>query len=252
MDSQPFSGFPIDVLKFLHELAENNDKAWFDANKRRYTDGVIANVPAFVAALGSRLQAEISPKITYDTRTNGAGSMMRIYRDTRFSRDKTPYKTNIAFAFWEGARKKMENPSFGFQFGTSGAGLYGGAWGFPKDMLDAYRNAVADDVLGPQLEAAIASVQSAGGYEISGDKYKQMPRGFDPEQPRAELLKYKGLYAMSPQFDVQIVTTPELVDVCFEHCKNMAPLQQWLVRLDRTSSRHGWRIRAPRWIVGGF
>jgi uncharacterized protein (TIGR02453 family) len=232
MDSQPFSGFPIDALRFLHELSENNDKTWFEANKERYTTGIVAHAPAFVVALGERLRAEISPGITYDTRTNGAGSMMRIYRDTRFSRDKAPYKTNVAFVFWEGPRKKMENSSFGFQFGTFGAGLYAGVWNFPKDMLGAYRNAVVDDVAGLELEEAIAAVKQAGAYDVHADAYKQAPRGFDPEHPRAELLKYKGLHASSPQFDIETVTTPELVDVCFEHCKNMASIQQWLARLD--------------------
>ncbi len=235
MPVNTFEGFPTDTLVFLQELSENNDKAWFDANKQRYRNNVIANVPVFVATLGERLQAGISPGIVYDTRTNGAGSMMRIYRDTRFSKDKTPYKTNIAFAFWEGSRKKMENPSFGFQFGTFGIGLYGGVWGFPKGMLEAYRQAVVDDKLGAELEAAIAEVQAAGDYEIGGEQYKRVPRGYDADHPRAELLKYKGLHASTPQFDVEVVTTPELVEVCYEHCKAMAPLQQWLVRVDQRS-----------------
>ncbi len=125
----------------------------------------------------------------------------------------------------------MENSSFGFQFGTFGAGLYGGMWGFPKDLLDAYRRAVADDVLGAELEEVIASVQDAG-CEISPDAYKRVPSGYDANHPRAELLTYKGLHASSPQFDVQLVTTPEIVDVCFEQCQKMAPLQRWLARLD--------------------
>ena len=61
-----------------------------------------------------------------------------------------------------------------------------------------------------------------------------MPRGYDTDHPRAELLKYKGLHAYSPQFDNQIVATPDLVDVCYEHCKAMAPLQQWLVKVEQT------------------
>ena len=84
-----FEGFPEDALRFIHELSENNDKTWFDANKPRYQQSIIANVPAFVATLGERLQDGISLGITYDTRTNGAGSMMRIYRDTRFSKRDT-------------------------------------------------------------------------------------------------------------------------------------------------------------------
>ena len=94
MGATQFEGFPADTLDFLNELSENNDKTWFDANKDRYRANVIANAPAFVATLGERLQAGISPGIVYDTRTNGAGSMMRIYRDTRFSKDVTQPATS--------------------------------------------------------------------------------------------------------------------------------------------------------------
>ena len=96
MTSRDFEGFPEDTLAFLHELSENNEKSWFDANKQRYRDNIIANVPAFVSALGERLKAGISPNIVYDTRTNGAGSMMRIYRDTRFSKDDTQSRNRVA------------------------------------------------------------------------------------------------------------------------------------------------------------
>ncbi len=234
MTQHAFTGFPPDGLKFLLELEENNHKAWFDANKQRYQENILAHVPAFVTTLGERLQAEISPDIVYDARINGAGSMMRIYRDARFSQDKSPYKTNVGFVFWEGSRKKMENSSFGFQFGTFGAGLYAGMWGFPKDFVDAFRKAVDDEVQGKNLAAAIESLQAANAYKIEGESYARVPAGYAPEHLRAELLKYKGLHASSPQFDLEIVTSPDLVDVCFEHCKNMAPLQQWLARVDKT------------------
>ena len=232
MSEQPFPGFPEDALRFLYELSQNNDKSWFDANKQRYQESILAPAPAFVAALGERLKEGISPNIVYDTRVNGAGSMMRIYRDVRFSKDKTPYKTNIAFSFWEGPRKKMENPSFGLQFGTDGPGLYAGVWGFAKDLLEKYRQAVLDERQGAALVAALAEVEAAGGYGIHGEQYKRVPRGFDADHPRAELLKYKGLHAFSPQFDIRKVTTPEFVDLCYAHCKAMAPLQQWLVSID--------------------
>lgn len=228
-----FQGFPPDTLRFLHELSQKNEKAWFEANKARYQAAVIDHAPAFVAALGEKLQAGISPGITYDTRTNGAGSMMRIYRDTRFSKDKTPYKTNVAFVFWEGPRKKMENPSFGFQFGTFGAALYGGVFGFSKDLLERYRRAVVDETLGPTLEEALTQVRAAGDYTIEGEHYKRVPRGYDADHPRADLLRHNGLYASSPHFDIQQVTTPDLVEICYDHCRKMAPIQQWLVRVDQ-------------------
>ena len=230
MGSGQFPGFSQAALDFLENLAANNNKEWFDEHKEIYQKEIIALVPAFVAALGERLQ-QISPGITYDTRTNGAGSMMRIYRDTRFAKDKTPYKTNIAFAFWEGPRKKMENPSFGFQFGTWGAGLYAGQWVFPKDLLPRYQQAVADDKQGAALETVIAAIENAGAYSVQGEQYKKVPRGYPADHPRADLLRYKGLHVSSPQLEPGILLTADLVDVLFDHCRKMAPLQQWLVQL---------------------
>ena len=231
MTVERFSGFSQSVLDFLDELEANNNKEWFEAHKEVYQNEIIAKVPAFVATLGERLKA-ISPTIEYDTRTNGAGSMMRIYRDTRFSKDKTPYKTNLAFSFWEGPRKKMENPSFGLQFGTFGAGLYAGQWGFAKEMLPRYQQAVDDDLRGAELAKIVAQIQEADGYTVGGEQYKKVPRGFSADHPRADLLRYKGLHASSPQFDRAVLTTPECIDVIIGHCEVMAPLQQWLVQLE--------------------
>ncbi|MEZ4581180.1 MAG: DUF2461 family protein [Caldilineaceae bacterium] len=164
------------------------------------------------------------------TRANGAGSMMRIYRDTRFSRDKTPYKTNVAFVFWEGPNKKMENPSFGFQFGTFGRPL--------RRRLRLHQRA-AGQVPRRGHRCQAGGVGRGAGRRapraITPSKASRpsVPAGFDAEHARADLLRYKGLYASSPQFDIQAVTTPDLVDICYEHCRNMAPLQQWLVAVDR-------------------
>lgn len=227
-----FTGFSQQALDFLNELANNNNKAWFDEHKQIYEQEILAPAPAFVAALGERLKA-ISPDIEYDTRSNGSGSMMRIYRDTRFSDDKTPYKTNVAFAFWQGPRKKMENPSFGFQFGTWGAGLYAGQWAFPKDLLPRYQEAVDHETTGQALAAVIQQVRNAGAYTIEGEQYAKVPRTYAPDHPRADLLRYKGLYVSSPQIDRATLCTPALVDVIFEHCRKMAPVQQWLVQVER-------------------
>lgn len=234
MTAHEFSGFSPAVLEFLDGLEANNNKAWFEEHKEIYQQEIIAQVPTFVTALGERLQT-ISPGITYDTRTNGAGSMMRIYRDTRFSKDKTPYKTNLAFVFWEGPRKKMENPSFGLQFGTWGCGLYAGQWRFARELLPGYQEAVADDERGAELAHIIAEIQGAGDYTVEGEQYKRVPRGYPADHPRSHLLRYKGLHVSSPQLDREVMLTPQCVDVLFRHCQTMAPLQRWLVRLENDS-----------------
>ena len=97
-----FTGFPQDGLQFLAELEENNERPWFEANKARFEEGLLQPAVAFVEIIGKRLQEEISAGIQYDPRTNGSGSLMRIYRDTRFSKDKTPYKTHLDGLFWSG------------------------------------------------------------------------------------------------------------------------------------------------------
>jgi len=235
MDSQPFSGFPKEGVQFLADLVENNNREWFQANKKVFQEQLQKPAQQFVIALGMRLQ-EISPSIRFDTRTNGSGSLMRIYRDIRFSKDKTPYKTHVSMAFWEGSGKKLANPAFLVRFGPSSGGIYAGQYIFDKIKLDAFREAVNDDQMGHELEEALAEVSVFSDYEIGGDHYKRVPRGYNADHPRAELLKYKGLHASSPQFDVELVTTPELVEICAEHCQNMAPLQQWLVRIQRRSA----------------
>lgn len=231
-DLQNFQGFSQAALDFLNELEINNNRDWFEAHKEIYQNEIVAPAPAFVAALGERLRT-ISPAVEYDARTSGAGSMMRIYRDTRFSKDKTPYKTNVAFVFWEGPLKKMENPAFGFQFNAERGELMTGQFGFPKDVLSLYRNAVLDEKLGSELVAIMKSITGAGPYEFSGEATKRVPAGYDADHPRAELLRYQGLYAHTGSIPPAVLTSPQLVDVVFEHFQALAPLHQWLVKVMR-------------------
>lgn len=223
-----FSGFPQDGINFLKELAENNERGWFEANKNRYQDNVLHPATEFITAVGEKLQT-IVPNIRYDTRTNGSGSLMRIYRDTRFSKDKTPYKTNISAMWWEGAGKKTASPAFGFQMDATGMGLMAGMFGFDKEQLAQYRETVNDVTQGNILAQIINDLTADGTYEVLGEKYKKVPRGFDPEHPHAELLKFKGLYAHpKASISAEQLTQTKLVEICSQQLIRMAPLQQWL------------------------
>ncbi|MGB3717065.1 MAG: DUF2461 domain-containing protein, partial [Candidatus Promineifilaceae bacterium] len=232
MSADSFTGFPQEGLKFLAGLVENNDRDWFAENKQVYLDNIVDPAVAFVETMGGRLQF-ISPHIQYDTRTNGQGSLMRIYRDVRFSKDKSPYKSWVGIRFWEGAGKKGDCPGFFLWFEAAASGFYTGMYGFPKKLLKAYREAVVDDELGAELESAIAAVRTAGAYEIGGEHYKKVPRGFDPDHPRADLLKYNAIYASSPRIELNHLTSPGLVDICMDHSENTAPLHRWLVKVNQ-------------------
>ncbi len=148
---------------------------------------------------------------------------------TRYSPDKTHYKTNLGIIFWEGAGKKSENPGFYFHVAPYGCGFFCGMYGFDKPALEAYRSAVADDQLGAEL-VEVLDVIHTSGYKIGGEHYKRVPRSFDPNHPRADLLKYNALYASIMDLDPELITQPDFMQVAFDHWQKMASLHHWLVK----------------------
>lgn len=226
----PFEGFSTETFAFLRDLRENNDKEWFAANKARYIDHVQTPAVALVATVGAQLQAHF-PGVQYDIRTNGSGSLMRIHRDVRFSKDKSPYKSTVAMLWWQGAGKKMQSPAFGLQITPDDAGLMAGMFGFEKAALTRYREAVADEQTGQALRDAVRRVQAAGSYSINGAHYKRPPRGFPTlEDERAPYMLYNALWASHMALPPDAVTSPAFADLCVEHFRKMAPIQQWLAQ----------------------
>lgn len=226
-----FAGFPAAGFQFLARLAENNNKTWFEEHKEAYQRDLLDPSLTFVATIGARLQT-IAADIRVDTRTNGSGNLMRIYRDTRFSKDKTPYKTAVSGLFWQGNGKKTACPAFGFQIDREGMQLMAGLFAFSKDQLQRYQTAVIDDNWGQALVEAIATVTQSGNYELKGQHYKRIPRGYDPAHERAEWLLFNALYAhLQHNIPLVQVCSPDIVDICLAHFQNMAPLQKWLAQV---------------------
>lgn len=225
----PFTGFPMAGIQFLRDLTVNNNKPWFEEHKNDYMTHVQAPAISLVKTLGEKIQSQF-PEISYDTRTNGAGSLMRLHRDTRFSADKSPYKTNIAMMFVYGQGKKMETPGFGIQITPEQVDVMAGIFAFPKPMLEKYREAVLHDKLGGELQAAAALVTQHSGYTLEGATYKKVPRGYDENTPYAEWLKYTGLHVFAPTVSLEVAQTPELIEVLLQHFIKMAPIQQWLIK----------------------
>jgi uncharacterized protein (TIGR02453 family) len=225
-----FSGFPHDGLAFLADLAAHNDRAWFAAHREMYQSTLLEPAQAFVGILGERLRT-LAPNIRADPRTDGRGTLMRLSRDTRFSDDKTPYKTELSGLFWEGEGEKTACPAFGFRLLADGMDLMAGMFAFPKPALSSFRAAAADDQLGTEVVTILDSLGAQAGYAIRGEHYRRVPAGYDSNHPRAALLRYNGLYVHPPRLEVDIVCSARLVDRCFEHFQAMAPIQQWLVKI---------------------
>jgi len=161
---------------------------------------------------------------------------MRIYRDIRFSKDKRPYEPSLRIVFWEGHGKKTESPGFYLCVDPGSANLYAGLHSFSKGVLTAYRDAVVDDRLGDELAGVLKAVRGDGMYEIGGEHYKRVPAGYDPAHGQADLLRHNGLWAKAPVIDAAEALKPGFGDLCFEHFNNMAPMQQWLVKVDRMAT----------------
>ena len=225
-----FTGFPKETLRFYAELKENNFKDWFTEKKEYYQEYVLKPAQSFVVAFGEHLKG-ISDDLTYDPRTNGRGSILRIHRDIRFSKDKTPYNTRLRMRFSGEGGEKGGFPGFFFGMDETGGRLLGGLYNFIKPVLESYREAVANEKSGKRLVRIVDDIRALPGFEIKGEHYKRVPRGYDVAHPRAKLLKHDGLYISSPKNSTSVLKRPELVDTCYEHAVRIAPVHHWLMNL---------------------
>ncbi|MBT8062835.1 MAG: DUF2461 domain-containing protein [Gammaproteobacteria bacterium] len=202
-----FEGFKPDFFRFFRELKRNNDRDWFAANKQRYLDVVVAPMGQFIEAIAPRLHV-ISKEYRADPRPHG-GSMFRIYRDTRFSKDKTPYKTHAACHFRHRAGKDAHAPGFYAHFELDRLMLGGGIWQPPAAALLRIREFIVDNPAEWQRIRSAKSVRQRGG--IQGDSLVRPPRGFDPEHRHIEDLKRKSFYVME-EADPALLKSRELVN----------------------------------------
>ena len=232
---QAFEGFPPEGFRFFQELAANNNREWFQEYKQDYIDYLQTPAVSLVFELGERLKSEF-PGMAYDLRTNGAGSVMRIYRDIRFSKDKTPYKDHLGITFWEGPQKKG-SPGFHLFMDSAGAVFYGGHNLFDKDYLAAYRVAVSNDKSGEELRQALDKLDNEPGFEVVGEQLKKVPPGYNRDSPRGELLRYKGLGVKSLQLDLKTLRSPKLIDACAAAAHTMGALHRWFVEVNQTVIR---------------
>jgi uncharacterized protein (TIGR02453 family) len=224
-----FDGFGPEARGFLRELAANNRKEWFSANKDRYERHIREVGERFIDEMGPHLTS-VYPEIRYDTRRNGAGSMMRIHRDIRFSPDKRPYKENVGIVFWIGDGKKVELPGFYFHLGIQESFFYGGQHIFPKPLLQAYRSAVDEEESGSRLTSILKELQERGLPIMEEPAYKRVPRGFDSEHPRSDLLRYGGI-GVARRLSAEELESSRLVPSLIDTAEAMKPLLDWLLPL---------------------
>jgi uncharacterized protein (TIGR02453 family) len=167
--------------------------------------------------------ASISKQFVADPRPSG-GSLFRIYRDTRFSKDKTPYKTHLAahFPHRSGLAGGVHGPGFYLHLEPGGSLIGGGSWHPDPDSLFKVRQAI---VARPKVWMALRT----SGLEIQGEALKRVPQGFDPDHPCAEDLKLKDFFTTSSFKDAQVLA-PDFLQQMTEACQRAAPLVAFLCK----------------------
>jgi len=220
-----FSGFADGDAKFFRALAKNQKRAWFLAHKAEFQDGYQEPL--------RQLLDEVSAGVdkAYKHSELEAPKLFRIFRDVRFSKDKTPYKTHASGVIQTKRQGKITEVPMAlyFQVGLPSSFAAAGHYMMDPRSLAGFRKAVADDKRGRELVRLLATLEKKGFSVRSYEFYKRVPKGFDPEHPRAEHLRRKGLTVGFPAFPKGILASPKLVPWLVIHAKAAAPLVEWLV-----------------------
>ena len=202
-----FSGIPVAALDFYDDLEVDNTKSFWAAHKDTYETAVRGPMSALARALEDEF---------------GAAKVFRPYRDVRFAKDKTPYKTHQGVFIPRG-------PATGFYVEVAAPGVRVGVGFYEASgpRLARIREAMADDRRGTELERVLATLAETG-WTVGGEKLKTSPRGYDADHPRIELLRHKSLtLGKSYGFD-PVIHTPELLDRVREDWREALPFVDWV------------------------
>jgi len=202
-----FTGFPVAALDFYDDLEVDNTKSYWEKHKTTYAECVKAPMTALCAAL--------EPEF-------GQPKVFRPYRDVRFAKDKTPYKTHQGAFVAAG-------PATGWYVEVSARGVRTGA-GFYEaspERLASFRSAIDDKRTGTGLERIVAALVTEG-WSVGGDTLKTSPRGYAADHPRIELLRHKSLFLQHSHGFEPVIHTPELLDLVRDDWRALRPLVEWV------------------------
>jgi uncharacterized protein (TIGR02453 family) len=215
--------FSKTTFKFLDELAANNNRAWFDANKPHYESLVREPAMEFIAAMAPALE-KFAPHFRADPRKTG-GSLMRVFRDTRFARDKTPYKTNIGIQFRHELGKDVHAPGFYAHIATDECFLAVGCWHPDSDALGKIRDLIAANP--KKWVSARDNKKFIAQWELTGDSLTRPPRGYAADHPAIEDLKRKDFIGLASLSKAEIIG-PDLVTLASTRFVAAVPLMNFL------------------------
>jgi len=204
-----FAGFPVAALDFYDDLEVDNTKSYWEKHKQTYAESVKAPMNALCTALGPEF---------------GDAKVFRPYRDVRFAKDKTPYKTHQGAFVAAG-------PATGWYVEVSARGVRTGAGFYRAEAptLAAIRTAIDQELTGAELEQILGALRGEG-FNIDGEQLKTTPRGYDRDHPRIDLLRHKSLIAGRSHGFEPVIHTPELLDLVRDDWRALRPLVEWVSR----------------------
>lgn len=184
--------FTAATFNFLEHLADNNDRGWFEAHKAEYEEHVRTPALEYIRAMGPMLEY-FAPQFRADARKTG-GSLMRVYRDSRFSPDKTPYKTNVGIQFRHALGRDVHAPGFYLHVAPEECFLGAGSWHPDPGLLARIRNLIAEQP--ERWRAACDERAFVEHWQLSGDTLKRPPRGFSADHPEIADIKRKDFICL--------------------------------------------------------
>ncbi len=213
-----FSGFTPDSINFLANLYQNNNKAWFNQNKQLFKNHLESPAQKFLETINTELANIYGLELT--------AKLFRIYRDIRFSKDKTPYNTHLRMSF--SAKNKINGPALMLSIEHDSKLILGcGIFEFSKEDKKTYRERIADIKIGAELETIIQQIQTYD-YKIDIPVYKKIPSGYEASHPMAEFLKAKGVTIWQEPPLPKEIYSDAAVQYCIKKFEQMLPLFHWL------------------------
>ncbi len=214
--------FTADFIDFFKELSQNNNKKWFDQNRNRYEESVKTPFHSFVERMIKKIQAD-DPEV----KITPGESIFRINRDLRFSKDKTPYKTQMSALISRTGKKDKGFPGIFFSMGAANIVIYGGAHSIEKDRLYSIRKYISEhpDTFSKLLTDLVFKDKYG---RIHGDKSKRIPSEFNDAAEKQPLLFNKAFYYYA-KLDIKLILDPSLVDIFMDYYLAAKPMREFLI-----------------------
>ncbi len=206
-----FSGFGEHAVDFYDGLVADNSKSYWTDNKSTYLEDVRAPMEALLAELSGEFATDF-----------GKATVFRPYRDVRFAKDKTPYKTHCGGVIEPGRGAG----AYYVELSPAGIRVGGGCFHLQSDQLRRFRTAVAEDIHGPALAKILTKLEK-GGWEIKGDRLATRPRGYDADHPRLDLLRYRSVHAIRVWPPDDTLHERELLSRVRTAWRALRPFNEW-------------------------